>query len=254
MNAQPLVSLSIVSHSQSSFIKDLLDDINGHCNNVEVLLTINIPETLSFNCDKYNFPIRVMQNDNPRGFGANHNAAFKYAKGSFFCILNPDIKLTSDPLPTLIECCGNERTGVVAPLVANPAGVVEKTARRFPNPLRILSKLCGLGEALEYKIGEECFSPDWVAGMFMLFPAAAYKKIGGFDENYFLYYEDVDICARLWLAGYKVLLCPSVSIIHDARHESHRNLRYLKWHLASMIRFFSQMFYWRLTGRKLVVE
>lgn len=243
MNVQHLVSISIVSHAQSFLIQDLLSDIDRHCSNVEVLLTINIPEKLPFIYDKYNFPIRIIHNETPKGFSANHNAAYRSASGSFFCVVNPDIRLSSNPFPMLIERCNMEGIGVVAPLVADTCGRTEKSARRFPTMLSLFAKLFGFDNA-DYTIGEECFSPDWVAGMFMLFPSNVFEAIGGFDENYFLYYEDVDICARLWRSGYKVVFCPSASIIHDARHESHRNLRYLRWHLSSMVRFFIK----RLSG------
>jgi GT2 family glycosyltransferase len=74
--------------------------------------------------------------------------------------------------------------------------------------------------------------------MFMLIPAAVFRKIGGFDERYFLYYEDVDLCARMRLGGYDIRLCPNAKVIHEARRQSHRDLRYFRWHLASILRFF----------------
>jgi GT2 family glycosyltransferase len=74
--------------------------------------------------------------------------------------------------------------------------------------------------------------------MFMLFRPEMFSAVGGFDEGYHLYYEDVDICARLKVAGCRIVACPGVFAIHSARRESHQNLRYMKWHLQSMIRFF----------------
>jgi GT2 family glycosyltransferase len=84
---------------------------------------------------------------------------------------------------------------------------------------------------------DERSNPDWLAGMFMLFTKAGYQALGGFDENFFLYYEDVDICARIWKSGKKLRYCPDVSVIHDARRASHKNLRFFKWHFTSLIRF-----------------
>jgi N-acetylglucosaminyl-diphospho-decaprenol L-rhamnosyltransferase len=86
--------------------------------------------------------------------------------------------------------------------------------------------------------------------MFMLFPREIFKEIGGFDERYFLYYEDVDLCARLTLAGYRILLCNTVSAIHDARRSSHKNLRYMRLHLLSIIRFFFSDVYRQLRQRQ----
>ena len=72
----------------------------------------------------------------------------------------------------------------------------------------------------------------------MLFRSEAFAELKGFDEKFFLYYEDVDVCIRAWNRGLRVLACPRVSVIHDARRDSRRSLRHLRWHVASMRRFF----------------
>jgi GT2 family glycosyltransferase len=81
------------------------------------------------------------------------------------------------------------------------------------------------------------FSPDWIAGMFMLFRSELFREVGGFDERYFLYYEDVDLCFRLRQHGYEVILVPDARAVHFAQRQSHRNLRYLLWHVRSLVRF-----------------
>jgi GT2 family glycosyltransferase len=73
--------------------------------------------------------------------------------------------------------------------------------------------------------------------MFMLFSAAAFRRVGGFDERYFLYYEDVDICDRLQRMNFSVMACPRSRVIHNAQRASHRNWRHLRWHLGSMWRY-----------------
>lgn len=80
--------------------------------------------------------------------------------------------------------------------------------------------------------------------MFMLFRSQDFERLGGFDERYFLYYEDVDICVRAGQQGMRVVACPKVSVVHDARRDSRRSFKHLRWHLASMVRFF-----WRHWGR-----
>ena len=86
--------------------------------------------------------------------------------------------------------------------------------------------------------GQASFHPEWVAGMFMLFRSQDFARLGGFDEAFFLYYEDVDICVRAWKQGMKIVACPQVSVVHDARRDSHRSARHIRWHLASMVRYF----------------
>jgi hypothetical protein len=79
--------------------------------------------------------------------------------------------------------------------------------------------------------------PDWLAGMFLLLRGDIFQKVKGFDEKFFLYYEDVDLCWRLRRDGFQVVQDRSISVVHDARRESRRNLRFARWHLASMARY-----------------
>jgi GT2 family glycosyltransferase len=78
---------------------------------------------------------------------------------------------------------------------------------------------------------------EWVAGMFIGFRRDAYARVGGFDERYFLYYEDVDICRRLRSHGYKVVYDTTVSVIHEARRASRRDPRLMGIHAASALRY-----------------
>jgi N-acetylglucosaminyl-diphospho-decaprenol L-rhamnosyltransferase len=73
--------------------------------------------------------------------------------------------------------------------------------------------------------------------MFMLFKADAYRNLGGFDERYYMYYEDVDICTRAWSTGLSVLACNTIKVVHDAQRASHQNPQHLIWHLRSMARY-----------------
>lgn len=233
------VSVSIVCHGQWSIASLLMSDLQSICSNVikEVILTFNIEENFDLNKFNYSFPVRIVSNKSPLGFGANHNAAFKLAKGDFFCVLNPDIRLTTNPFPTLLELAHKTDVGVVAPRVLNNFGQREDSERRFPTPLELMKKVAG-GKSAVWSDANPVSSPDWIAGMFMLFPRSVFAELGGFDERYFLYYEDVDLCARLALAGYKRLVCSDVTVVHDARRSSHGNLRYASMHLKSIFRFF----------------
>ncbi len=220
-------------------MKNLLSDLSTHCATpLEVILTINIGENLTFSAADFGFPIRIVKNAAIKGFGANHNAAFEFAKTNYFCVLNPDIRLEKDPFPYLIAQLANPTIGVAAPLIVSPSGWPEDSARRFPTPLSILKKAIFGTRGHEYAIGETPIFPDWVGGMFMVFRSGIFRKIGGFDDRYFLYYEDVDLCWRLRRCGYQVILVPLVHAVHDARRMSRRNIRYLSWHVSSMLRFF----------------
>jgi len=105
MKQQPaLVSISIVSHQQGALVAALLSDIAAHCSlPLEVILTLNVPETLPFDVEAYPFPIKMVTNATRRGFGANHNAAFIRAGAPHFCVLNPDIRIEEDVFLPLIK-------------------------------------------------------------------------------------------------------------------------------------------------------
>jgi N-acetylglucosaminyl-diphospho-decaprenol L-rhamnosyltransferase len=232
------VSISIVSHQQIALIGNLLQDLHLHCTMpVEVILTLNVPEPVPFDPAQYRFPVMIIHNDRAKGFGANHNAAFIDARSEYFCVLNPDIRIEQDPFPALLNLLANPKVGVAAPLVVNPLGGVEDSARRFPTLSSILRKFIVGDHAVDYPIANEVVFPDWVAGMFMIFRTEIYRAISGFDESYFLYYEDVNLCWSLQRRGYGVALVPAARVVHTAQRASHHDLKHFYWHLSSMLRF-----------------
>lgn len=242
------ISVSVVSHLQIGLVSELLIDLDRHCGNsrFELILTLNLDEGLPFRLDGFSFPIRLVRNATPIGFGANHNQAFTRARGRYFCVMNPDIRLNNNPFNELLACLKDSTCGVAAPLVLNAEGEIEDSARRFPTPFKILCKIFGRCKGSDYAITDAPIYPDWVGGMFMLFPRKFFEKLGGFDQNYFLYYEDVDICARLRLQGLRTVVCPLAKVVHNAQRSSHGNFTYLRWHLRSMVRFFVSPVFWRL--------
>lgn len=240
---QAKVTVSIVSHGHGSMVSALVDQLRACPTVGGVIVTLNVPEPLRPAEDAL---VRVIDNETSKGFGANHNAAFRLCRESFFCVLNPDIALQGDPFPILLRALDDPSVALSAPLIVAPDGREEDSIRRFPTLFSLARKAFdGPDGRYCVQAGATVFNPDWVAGMFMLFASSAYSRLGGFDERYFLYYEDVDICRRVWQSGMKVAACPSVSAIHDARRDSRRNLRHLRWHLVSMARFFFLRRPWR---------
>ncbi len=235
------ISISIISHGHGSMVERLVADLLDCPEIGQVVLTCNVSESLTFSHDE-----RIITLDNivPMGFAANHNAAFRHCTLPYFCPLNPDIQLPKNPFPSLLAALQETGASLVAPLVRNPSGDVEDSMRLFPTIRSLLMKALCLSDC-RYTIEDEqqVFYPEWVAGMFMLFRSADFRRLGGFDPRFFLYYEDVDICARAWKADMKVLAYPSVSVVHDARRESRRNVCYMYWHLTSMARYLLK--YWK---------
>lgn len=239
------VTVSIVSHGQGKLVSALLEDL-AKCSSVyKVLLTQNIPED-EITCPESLRPqVHLIRNEQPRGFSANHNHAFQQCTTPLFAVLNPDLRLEQDPFPPLNNALSKNNAGVIAPRVCNPEGGIEDSARRFPTLPGLFAKFLGLNNGCIILEGQTPQSVDWTAGMFLLFKTEVFRDIGGFDDGYFLYYEDVDICVRLWNAGSAVVLHPGISVIHAAQRASRRRLSYMAWHLSSMLRYFCKHA-WRL--------
>lgn len=230
--------MSVISHLQQHLVKHLLDDLEAHCSqHIKVVLTLNLPETLSFKVQDYTFPIQLIINEHPKGFGSNHNQAFTHCDTDYYCVINPDIRIHSDPFSILISDLDKFSAALIAPLVLSTDNVPEDSVRRFPTLLSLLKKVLLKQRTTDYPTNQVIVNPDWVAGMFMLFSAKKYKLIGGFDERYFLYYEDVDICKSLHKVKEIIVFSPHTSVIHAARRSSHKKLAYLLMHIKSMLRF-----------------
>lgn len=237
-----MISISIVSHGHGEMVGHLVAKLQSFPEVGQVILTRNILDTDGVAESKNTL---VIQNVAPKGFGANHNAAFVRSDAPFFCVLNPDIELPDNPFPALLAALNGTGVSLLAPSVVNSAGCPEDSARHFPTLGQLATKLLGGHDGRYVLQPTQGPTPvDWVAGMFMLFRAEDFKAIGGFDEKFFLYYEDVDICTRLWKIRCPVMVCPQVQVVHEAQRASRKNLQFMKWHAASMARYF-----WKHWGR-----
>lgn len=240
---KPLVSLSVVSHAQGPLVCKLLQDLQSGLDlPFEVILTLNLPEDERFIEPFIEpqgvMPLRIIRNTVPKGFGANHNAAFKHCRCPHFVVVNPDIQTGELRLGPLIETLrGKQRVAACGPAVLSTSGQVEDSARRFPSLGRLLRRVVLRQRRPEYNWTDMPIEVDWLAGMFVVFDRDAFEAVGGFDERYFMYFEDADICRRLVQAGWRVRFDPRTSVIHDAQRASHKSLRHLRWHLHSAIRF-----------------
>lgn len=231
-----MISVSIVSHAHGAMVERLVEALLSRCADVsEILVTRNVPEVHSVIVSEQ---VKYIHNANPKGFGSNHNAAFAYSSAPFFCVMNPDVRLLEDPFPPLIESLARTTAALAAPVVYSSEGRVEDSIRRFPSFFSLLRKAVQ-GKGGEYVFRQSCreLYPEWVAGMFMLFTRDGYERLGGFDERFYLYYEDVDICTRAWMQGLKIVVNREAGVIHDAQRASHGNLRHFYWHVSSAARY-----------------
>ena len=243
------LSLSIVSHGNQEAVAGLLADLArlGR-SDMEVILTLNLPGDRPPDIDALPFCVKVIANAFPKGFAANHNAAFAVSQGDHFVLLNPDIRLLDDPFDILLAVISNSPQSICAPSVLNDASEIEDSARNFPSPFFLCKKLAS--KVFRFSLAREVvparddvLMPDWVAGMFIVVPCAIYEKLRGLSERYHLYYEDVDFCARARLAGFEILVSKRAKVVHQAQRTSHRKPRYLIWHLQSACKFFTSAAY-----------
>jgi len=216
-------------------VRDLIRDLHSCPEVSQILLTNNIPDSLRYGFSK---KVKVKFNDRPLGYGANHNCAFRSCRTSFFCVMNPDIRIVKNPFPALIRAMQDPGLAVCAPKIVSPAGQEEDSHRQFPDIISLLGKaLGGVDGKVPLGQGRSWERNSWLGGMFLFLRSEAFRKVGGFDEKFFLYYEDVDLCARLICAGYRVRQVPSVSVVHDARRQSRRSITFASWHGCSLARY-----------------
>ena len=234
------VCVSIVSHGQAEMVSHLLSDLDKSPDrNFEVVITVNIPEDLS-HYRGFGFPISIIENAIPQGFGDNHNKAFLTTNAVCFAVVNPDIRLRCININDMAAALDSTRAAAIAPLVFSPKGFIDDSARNFPTVYSIIKRVLFGRRRLDYNFADRYTSVDWVAGMFVIFKSLEYKNIGGFDAGrFFMYFEDVDICKRLRSRGSSIIVDSKWSVIHDAQRSSHRSVKHFVWHATSMFRFFT---------------
>lgn len=233
----PLVTVSVVSHAQNSLVNQLLQDLAQRCaGKLTIIVTENVADPVPLRIPAGQ-AVEQIANRTAKGFGANHNAAFRRSTSPVFVILNPDIRLEQDPFPSLSARLRDEQVAAAGPLVRSPQGASEDSARKFPTLFSLVKKVFSPSAGPDYSADSGAVDVDWIAGMCIAFRRDAFENVGGFDERYFLYYEDVDICRRLRSHGYKIVYDTTVSVVHEARRASRRNPRLMRIHAASALRY-----------------
>jgi N-acetylglucosaminyl-diphospho-decaprenol L-rhamnosyltransferase len=234
----PPITISIVSHGQLALVQPLLDQLDRHsrASIAKVVLTVNIPEPDVLAGQGWGFEVERIENAGPKGFGANHNQAFGRCATPWFLVLNPDIRVDGDVLAPLIAQAAPD-AGLLTPRILEPGKPAPEPHRALLTPLEILGR---------NKPGYvRPAVPAWIPGLFMLFRSDAYRQVGGFDERFFMYGEDFDICARTRLAGWKLQVGEDLLARHDAQRASHRSKRYLYWHVTSLLKVWLSGAFWR---------
>lgn len=236
-------TVSIVSHGHAAYVRQLLRNLDetGAARIDKAVITRNVDEGDTFANLRLRFPVEVISNPEPRGYGANHNAAFRRCTSDWFLVLNPDVRLEPRALATLLDDA-SRGSGVIAPRILEPGKSTLEPRRSLLTPFEIM----GRWFHPEY----DAPRAHWVAGMFMLFRAQAFAEVKGFDEKFYMYVEDADICTRLQQAGWEVQVNETVRVTHDAQRASSSQWRPLGWHWASLLRWWVSPAFWRALTRR----
>ena len=249
---KPMLTVSVVSHNQGHLIGPLLAQLDEDaCQfSMHVVVTENVREAQLPDFKPKNFELTVLRNDVEKGFGANHNAAFTVCNDGYFAVLNPDLRLGPGSLRGLVEQV-RLLPGIAGPRVLDINGNIEDSARRMPDIIRLWRRVV-LGERRpDYDARIPVQFVDWLAGMCLMFDRTSFSNVGGFDERYHLYCEDVDICLRMHLSGRSVSWVQTATVVHDAQRDSRRKFRFLRWHVESMLRLLTSTTYWRFRRHSL---
>lgn len=179
------------------------------------------------------------------GFGKAHNFILDKITTDFHLILNPDVIFDADTIPVLIAQLSVEKqVSFVTPKVLNTDGQLQFVCRKQPTFFDLINRKLLFSRKLlsknEYRNQnlEKMFYPEFIHGCFMLFKTADFKKLQGFDERYFLYMEDADICRNILKINKRILYFPSVQITHQHQKGSSKSVKLFLYHFSSAIKYF----------------
>jgi len=246
--ASPKITIAIVSHDQQDLVEELLTSLESvsPAGDFKIVLLENVPGTERQIQNDYSFPIKYILNEKEQGYSVNLNQISESVedRSEYFCILNPDIRFVNNVFPILLRSMEEHEVDIIAPLMRDSAGMIQDSFRDVPSPTEVVLRFAGLREKTKnLSTLPEFITPDWIAAMFLLMPFRVFESLGGFDERYRLYFEDVDFSLRARQAGYRIGVDKSVHVLHDAQRTSHKNIRFLWRHFLSAILFFTSSVY-----------
>ena len=217
------ISVSIVNTNNRQLLLSCLESLYASMTpeiGVEIVVLDNASEDRSAEAVRERFPgVRLLAQRFRAGFGANHNTVIRATNGRYVFVLNEDTTSDDWGFARLVaEMGAYPRTAVLGPRLVYPDGRHQGSAWRFPTPLVSLVGLPTLGKVgIDQSKGKRPRAVDWVVGAALLLRREALDSVGLFDEGFFIYFEEVDLCLRLRRAGWEVRYLPTVSVVH---HES----------------------------------
>lgn len=246
-----MISVLTVNYHSSGDLTALADSLRKYAGGQEVELIIannSADNAIDIPSDEH-LTVSVLPSDNI-GFAAGINLTFGRARGEVLFIANPDLRIVEGTLDAAVTFLGDHAdVGIALPLLRYPEGDVQPSVRRFytwpvvfyaRSPLRALKIRPGffrdyLCENLDRSRPSDV---DWGLGGAMFLRRSDVDEAGIFDERFFLYFEDVDLCYRMWNRGRRVVYCPQIECVHAHRRHSGNPLSRAGWHhFRSLVEF-----------------
>lgn len=198
--------------------------------------------------------VRIVEQRDNLGYGKGNNEAAKLARGTYILIINPDNVLPRDGVARMLEALESDPdAGVVGPALVYPDGTTRPSARTFPSPVDLFRKRVfpmAWHKEYEEERKRQCSAPavdiDWLVGACLLLRRDLYEKLGGFDERFFLFFEDIDLCRRIHGMGKKVIYLSSLAVLDRKGRLSGSSIFSLftrkttRIHLASALKYFAK--------------
>lgn len=229
MIAAPDVSIVIVSFNTRDLLRECLKSLERQSagTSKEVIVVDNTSRDGTADMVANEFPqVKLIRSDINLGFAAANNAAFPHCIGKYVVLLNSDAFLRSKALQRAMAYMDADETiGLGGARLVGPDDCLQPSARMFPSLLNDFLTLSGLAARFPrsrffgrfdrtWADPDQVADVDWVPGAFSIVRRSALEETGFFDEKFFLYYEEVDLCRRIRAAGYKVRYWPDVVVVH----------------------------------------
>lgn len=224
------ISIIIVSYNVRDFLRQCLRSIKDATKNLitEIFVVDNRSVDGTPDMIRKNYPeIHLIANSENLGFGKANNQALKAARGKYTLFLNPDTIIREDTLTVMTRFLEDHpETGLAGCKILNTDGTLQLACRRsFPRPSVAIPKMLGLSALfpgnsvlakynLTYRDPDKSYPVDAVSGSFMFCRSALIQELNGFDDRFFMYGEDLDLCYRVQEAGYHVTYVPDTTIVH----------------------------------------
>ncbi|HEU4723985.1 MAG TPA: glycosyltransferase family 2 protein, partial [Candidatus Eisenbacteria bacterium] len=216
----------------------------------ELVVVNNSGEPLDDLAATSGIPTRILSPGRNLGYAGGVNLGIRAATEEDVLILNPDIQVTPGSVEALVRCAAQRpRAGLIAPKLVFPDGTLQLSARRFYNAKTLLLRRLPIGPLADRSRAvrehlmadwnhEETRPVDWALGAALFARRGAMRDVGLMDERYFLYFEDVDWCERMWRHGFEVVYCAESRMVHEHQRASAR-LEPRSWraHAAGLLRF-----------------